>query len=168
MRWGVRVRDGEADLGHAVALEQHVPGELPPLREQPLWEPRRAAHHQPQRGARLPHALWSGSFIAQDAWGEEAQLLVDGGDCHEEREPGQRGREEAGPYARRGVAEELAGGVGVQGGADDGHEALDVVQGEHGEDAVAGAPLPRLVQRQELRGQVAVRAHDPFGRAGGA
>ena len=45
---------------------------------------------------------------------------------------------------------------------------MSVVQGEHVQEAVRGAPLPSLQEAADLGGEVGVADHHPLGGPGGA
>ena len=157
---GQRVRQGHAELAHAVALQELVAGHLPPPLQRGDGQRRRSRHHQPglRRAGRPPGPRRGvGRLPRRDEPG------VDRRHRHEQRqltggEPLPRGDRVEAPGC-------LTGGAGRPRAEAHRHDPVHVVEGEDQQDAILRGPRPGGEQRVDLRRQAAVGVDDALGPA---
>ena len=160
-----RVRQGHADLRHAVPFEQCMAGDLAPALEDGHRQRGRSRHHE----AKPPAPLTSGP--SHRTWRRVPGLDQPVVDRRDRGEHGHVTRREPGPdgfsvEARKHLARRAA----PQRRRQDVDDAVDVMQRQDQQRPVIGLPLPGLDQRRDLGAQIGVRQHDalrPSCRAAG-
>ena len=156
-----RVRQDHARLGHAVALEQRMPGEPAPPLERAQRQRRRSRHHQ----AKAPCAVRPRQLLRRGRGvprGDET--MVEGRHGAEHRHVA--GREPVPGVGRVELREHLAAGAGGERGAENVDDAVHVVQRQHEQRAIGGRPLPGVDERGDLRRHLPVRRHHSLRLAG--
>ena len=159
-----RVRQRHADLGHPVALEQRVAGDLAPALEHVHRQRRRPRHHQPQPADAVERAALQ--FGRRRVPGRDRAAV----DRRHRREHGDLARRQPRSHTALGVEgrQHLAGGAHRQRRAEPVDDAVHVVQRQHQQQAIRRPPAPGLDQRRNLRADVLVRRHDALRLAGRA
>ena len=156
-----RVGQRHAYLGHAVALQEHVPRDLLPPFECVHHQGVRAGDHEPQPGSAPRHG---GPLRGVGGLPLADQRLVGGWDGHVERQAASRQPLPDPPGVERRL--ELARGPYPERAGHGVDDAVDVVERKHVQDAVVGCPPPGVDEGRDLRLDIGVGRHDALGPPG--
>ena len=152
-----RVRQRHAQLGHAVALQERVAGDLSPAFEWPHRKRGRPRHHQAHAAAAFAaRALHRGRRRVPRL----NQPVVDG---RHGGEDGDVARRQAGP---RGfgleLRQDLAARARGERAAEHVDDAVHVMERQDEQRAIGLGPFPGGDERRDLRRHVPVRRHHPL------
>ena len=149
----IRVGGVHAGLGHAVALEDGVPGAGLEVAVGLGKERRRSRNEQPHMG---------GGLAGQRRMGQEPR--VEGRHAHEDRRPRHRGKDFAGIEFRQ----EDHRGAGKEHRVDGHEQAVGVIDRQGVDQHVACGDAPIVDEGEGVRGEIAVGQHRALGAAGGS